>query len=345
MRGYYGRETEPHRIRLGADGKRESIGMRQSLLRYAVAAAFLTAAALPARAADLVVGVGDWPSARATAHLVKAIAETRLGATVELKSGATAELWEAAGAGEIDILPEVWLPNDRAQVVEHVDRTHRVALLPRGVPARQGLCTTKQAAEAFGIHSVADLSSPKTAGLLDTDSDGTGEMWIGAEGWNSTRVEQIRARSYGYDKTMTLIEADEPVAMAAVDVASALGEPIVFYCYEPHHMFALHDLVMLDEPGHDPTTWTIRSPADDPDWLTNSTASTAWAVSFIHMAHRSGLETEQPDVTDMLARMDLQPDAIEAMTYALIVERKEPDVFAREWIAANADRINGWLGQ
>ena len=319
--------------------------MRLRVLQWVTAAALASAAALPARAADVVIGVGDWPSARATAHLVKAIAETRLGATVELRSGATAELWEAAGAGEIDILPEIWLPNDRAQVARHVDRTHAVTLLPRGVPARQGLCTTQQAAEEFGIRSVDDLSSRKTAELLDTDADGTGEIWIGAEGWNSTRVEQIRAKSYGYNRTMTLIEADEPVAMAGIDVAAALGEPIVFYCYEPHHMFALHDLVMLDEPGHDPTTWTIRSPDEDPDWLANSTASTAWAVSFIHMAHRTGLETEQPEVTDMLARMDLQPDAIEAMTYALIVERKEPDVFAREWIAANADRVNGWLGQ
>jgi glycine betaine/proline transport system substrate-binding protein len=337
--------TDTRRIGIDADGTRESTGMRQRILRYAAAAAFLTAAALPARAAELVIGVGDWPSARATAHLVKAIAETRLGATVTLTSGATAELWKAAGAGEIDILPEIWLPNDRAQVAEHVDRSHAVVLLPRGVPARQGLCTTQETAEKFGLTSVDDLKTLATATLLDTDSDGRGEMWIGAEGWNSTRIEQIRARSYGYDRTMTLIEADEPVAMAGLDVASSLGEPIVFFCYEPHHMFTLHDLVMLDEPGHDPTTWTIRSPDEDPDWLAHSTASTAWAVSFIHMAHRAGLESEQPEVTELLARMDLQPDTIEAMTYALIVDRKAPDVFAREWIAANAGRVNGWLGQ
>ncbi|MGX1305290.1 glycine betaine/proline transport system substrate-binding protein [Amorphus suaedae] len=319
--------------------------MRRHTLRTVLAAAMVATATLPARAADLVVGVGDWPSAIATAHLVKTLVEQKLGRTVVLRPGDTAALWEAAGAGEIDILPEVWLPNDRAQVIAHVDTSHAVTLLPRAVPARQGLCTTRDAAERYDIHAMADLSTRRVAALLDTDSDGKGEIWIGAEGWNSTRVEQVRAKSFGYDATMTLIEADEPVAMAGVDVAVALGEPIVFFCYEPHHMFALHDLVMLDEPGHDPTKWVIRAPDDDPDWLKNSTASTAWPVSFIHMAHRTGLADEAPEVTAVLARMDLGSDTIEAMTYALIVERADPDDFAAGWIAAHPDRVKSWLGK
>lgn len=319
--------------------------MRRHTLRTVLAAAMVATAALPARAADLVVGVGDWPSAIATAHLVKALIEDKLGRTVELRSGATDALWEGAGAGEIDVLPEVWLPNDRAQVIAHVDRSHAVTLLPRAVPARQGLCTTREAADKFAIRSMDDLATERVAALLDTDADGRGEIWIGAEGWNSTRVEQIRARGYGYDTTMTLIEAEEPVAMAGVDVAAALGEPLVFFCYEPHHMFALHDLVMLDEPGHDPTKWVIRSPDEDPDWLKNSAAATAWPVSFIHMAHRTGLAKDAPEVTALLSRMDLEADTIEAMTYALIVERADPDAFAAEWIAAHPERVKAWLAE
>ncbi|MGX1099549.1 ABC transporter substrate-binding protein [Amorphus sp. MBR-141] len=319
--------------------------MRRHTLRTVLAAALLAAAPLPARAADLVVGVGDWPSAIATAHLVKALIEDQLGRTVELRPGDTAALWDAAGAGEIDVLPEVWLPNDRAQVIEHVDRSGAVTLLPRAVPARQGLCTTRDAAERYDIHAMADLATKRVATLLDTDADGRGEIWIGAEGWNSTRVEKIRARGYGYDATMTLIEAEEPVAMAGVDVAAALGEPLVFFCYEPHHMFALHDLVMLEEPGHDPTKWVIRTPDADPDWLANSTAATVWPVSFIHMAHRTGLAQDAPEVAALLARMDLGADAIEAMTYALIVERADPDAFAAAWIAAHPERVKTWLAQ
>ena len=82
--------------------------------------------------------------------------------------------------------------------------------------------------------------------MFDTDGDGKGEMWIGALGWSSTSIEKIRAKSYGYEKTMTLLQMPEDMAMAAVDAAVATEQPIVFYCYSPHHMFKLHDIVAID---------------------------------------------------------------------------------------------------
>ncbi|MEW5424706.1 glycine betaine ABC transporter substrate-binding protein [Amorphus sp. 3PC139-8] len=320
----------------------------RTLRRVAFAAVAIVAsvsAPVPGRAADIVIGVANWPSAIATAHLLKALVETKLGKTATLEEASLPELFAAADAGTVDILPEVWLPNYRAQVRSYVDKEHSVVLAPRGIPARQGLCTTKVAAEEYDLHSVEDLTKPETAGLLDTDQDGRGEIWIGADGWNSTNVERIRAKSYGYDKTMTLISADEPVAMAGLDVAVALGEPIVFYCYEPHHMFALHDLVMLEEPPHDPTKWVIRTPEDTPDWLEQSTAATAWPVSFIHTAYRSGFDDDAPEVVALLSNLDLEADAISDMTYALIVERRDPDAYAAEWIEANPDRVARWLAE
>lgn len=303
------------------------------------------AAAAPTRAADVVIGVANWPSAIATAHLIKALVETKLGKTAEFKEATVPDLFAAADAGDVDILPEVWLPNYRTAVRTYVDKKHTVTLMPRGIPAEQGLCTTKEAAEKYGLTSIDDLKNKDKIAVLDTDEDGTGEMWIGAEGWNSSNIERIRAKSYGYDKTMTLIQADEPVAMAGLDVAASLGEPIVFYCYEPHHMFVLHDLVMLKEPPYDPTKWVIRTPEEDPNWLDDSTASTAWPVSFIHIAYRSGLETDSPELVKMLSNMDLEADIISDMTYALIVERKDPETFASEWIAANSDRVDRWLNE
>ena len=29
-------------------------------------------------------------------------------------------------------------------------------------------------------------------------------------------------------------------------------KPFVFFCYTPDHMFSLHELVVLEEPAHDP---------------------------------------------------------------------------------------------
>ena len=86
---------------------------------------------------------------------------------------------------------------------------------------------------------------------FDTNGNGRGEVWIGASGWASTNIEKIRAKSYGYDETMELLEMDESLAMANVDSAVAKNANHVFYCYTPNHMFALHDLVILKEPKYD----------------------------------------------------------------------------------------------
>ncbi len=43
--------------------------------------------ALPAFAADVVIGVPNWPSVNATAHILKVAIEQNLGLDVELQNG------------------------------------------------------------------------------------------------------------------------------------------------------------------------------------------------------------------------------------------------------------------
>ena len=94
---------------------------------------------------------------------------------------------------------------------------------PNGVPSFQGMCVTKATAERTGVKHIADLADPDMAKDFDSNGDGRGEIWIGASGWASTNVEKIRAKSYGYDETMELLEMDETLAMASVDAAVVKG--------------------------------------------------------------------------------------------------------------------------
>ena len=122
---------------------------------------------------------------------------------------------------------------------------------------------------------------------FDTDGDGKGEIWIGAAGWASTNVEKIRAKSYGYAETMNLKEIDETLALAEVDNAVAQKKDIVFFCYTPHHMFALHELVILKEPPYDAAKWKVIQPTDDPDWLAKSERTVLrGTLAYLHIHYR-----------------------------------------------------------
>ena len=319
--------------------------MRSSLKAVPLAFGVLMATPAIPHAADLVIGVPSWSSALVTAHVLKAAIEGRFDVTVGIDDGTNEEIFAAMDAGTAHIHPEVWLPNHTALTSEFVVRRKTVEMSPRGVPARQGICVTRQTQEELGIASVADLADPETAKAFDTNGDGMGEIWIGAPDWTSTRIERIRAKSYGYAETMELLEAEETMATAAIDAAIAVGKPLVFYCYEPHHVFELHDIVHLTEPPHDPRRWTIVDAAADPDWLNKSDAGVAWPVSFFHIFYSMKLAEERPEIAAFLEAVELDVDTVSQMTYAVVVERQDPVEFATRWLNENEARVADWTDE
>jgi glycine betaine/proline transport system substrate-binding protein len=295
-----------------------------------------------ALAADLVVGMPNWPSGQADANIIKYGIEKEFGLSVEVREMGSLSIFAGLDSGAVDVHPEVWQPNFDSLVKKYVDERKTVRLSPKSVVAAQGICATHETADKFAIRDIADLADPNKASLLDTDGDGKGEMWIGASTWLSTDIEKIRAKSYGYDQTMKLLEMPEDVAMAAVDAAAATNRPIVFYCYSPHHVFRLHDVVQLAEPAHDDAKWKIVLPSDDPAWLSKASAPVAWPPSRFEIGFASTLEHRLPKVASFLSRIDFTRDEIIDMSYALEVERQDPAGFARTWISQHQDRVDAW---
>ncbi len=306
------------------------------------AAAALSGSSMSAMSADMVIGVPNWPSVNVTANVLKVIIEDNFGLDVELQNGTNPIVFEAMDSGSMHVHPEVWLPNQANLHDKYVNKG-TVKMNPNGVAAFQGLCVTEYTANEYGVTKVSDLTNPDISKLFDTDGDGKGEVWIGASGWASTNVEKVRAKSYGYSETMNLKEMDETLALAEVDNAVVQKKPIVFFCYTPHHMFALHKLVILDEPKHDPAKWNVIQPTDDPDWLAKSMAPVAWDLAYLHIHYATSLESAYPEVASLLSKVKLDTDTVSAMTYALVVEKQDPAAFAQKWVADNSKLVETWL--
>ena len=296
-----------------------------------------------AQAADVVIGVPNWPSVRVTAHVLKTVLEENLGLEVELQNGTNPVVFEAMDSGAMHVHPEVWMPNQVNLHDKFVKEKKTVKMNPNGVAGDQAMCVTKGTAERTGIVNLSELSNPDVAAKFDTDGDGKGEIWIGAAGWASTNVEKIRAKSYGYAETMNLKEMDETLALAEVDNAVAQKKNIVFFCYTPHHMFALHDLVILKEPAYDEAKWKVIQPTDDPEWLEKSDAGVAWNTAYLHIHYAAALEEKQPAAAKMLSQVNLDTETVSAMTYALVVEKQDPAEYAKKWVADNSDKVDAWL--
>jgi glycine betaine/proline transport system substrate-binding protein len=314
----------------------------QSFRMMALAASTALFAVTGAQAADLVIAMPNWSSGQATANILKVALKKEFGIEADAVEMGTLIAFAGLNSGTVDIHPEVWLPNLDNLVKQYVTDAGTVAISPVGVPAWQGICANRTAADKYGIKDISDLSDPKKTAAVDTDGDGRGEMWIGAQTWSSTSIERIRANSYGYAKSVTLLEMPEDVGMAAVDAAEATEQPVVFGCYAPHAVFKLHDIVKLTEPPYDPAKWQIILPSEDPAWETKSSAPVGWDTAHYHIAYATALRKEHPEIVKFLERVDFKPEESTEMSYALQVERQDPYEFAQQWVTRNDARVKGW---
>lgn len=315
-------------------------GKSRLLLATAIMSIGSTAAV---QAADLVLGVPNWPAANATSNILKVVIEENFGLEVELQSGTNPIIFEAMDAGSMHLHPEVWLPNQVNLHNKYVNENKSVVMNENPVQAVQGMCVTQYTADTYGITSINDLTDPDKMAVFDKDGNGTPEVWIGAPGWASTVIEKIRAKSYGYDQTMDLKEYDGTVAWGELGAAAAADEVWMGFCYEPHFIFVAYDLVYLEEPAHDPETWTIIQPTDDPQWLDKSSASTAWKGATLHLHYAASIREDFPEVAAMLDAYQMPPEVLSRAGYALSVEDQDVEEFAKAWVAENQDIVIGWL--
>ena len=107
------------------------------------ATAALIAGAGTASAADLVLGVPNWPAANATSNIVKIVIEENFGLEVELQNGTNPIIFEAMDAGSMHLHPEVWLPNQAN--LHETCVNERQAVVANQKPV-QAMCVTKRTA-------------------------------------------------------------------------------------------------------------------------------------------------------------------------------------------------------
>ena len=316
------------------------------LKKSLITASLLTAMSIPAIAEDVKIGVPSWTGAQAMAHLLGAVVEMRIGGTVDYVPGNNATIFQGMdqGKGDIDVHPDVWLPNQESFTKKYVDGAGSVVLNPQPYEGNQGFCVSKDFAKANNITDIADLGRPDVAALMDSDGNGKGEMWIGAPGWASANVNEVKVRDYGLLDFIEPIRAEESVKTARIKDSIAKGEGYAFYCYKPHAVWFMFDVVMLSEPTYDSAKYTMVQPSDDADWYEKSSVSTKDALKQVQIAYSKTLPDRSPAIAEFFERFSVTADDVSNFAFEISGNGRDPAEFAREWVEANPDRVDAWLG-
>jgi glycine betaine/proline transport system substrate-binding protein len=319
--------------------------MKSFILKSIVATGIFVGASSAAMAEQVNIGAPAWTGAQAIAHLIKEVVESRMGGQATLVPGNNATIFQAMdqGKGDIDVHPDVWLPNQQAFTDKYVKGTGNVALSDKPYEGKQSFCVTKDFSEKHGVTSIFDLARPEISKLMDSDGNGKGEIWIGAPGWASANVNEVKVRDYGLLPFMEPVRADQAVMTTTVGESIKNGIGYAFYCYSPHAIWFQYDIVRLEEPAFDPEKYIALQPSDDPDWYDKSKVMTEDALKKVQIAYSKSLKDRSPAIAEMIANIHLDGETVS--DFAFQIEGGKPaDQVAKEWVAKNSDRVDSWLG-
>ena len=143
---------------------------------------------------------------------------------------------------------------------------------------------------------------------------------------------------------MEPVRAEQSVMVAEVGDRLAKGTGYAFYCYAPHAIWYMYDVVTLEEPTFDAEKYVMVQPKEDPDWFEKSTVMTEDALKNVQVAWSKSLESRSPIIAGLLANMALDTATVSYFAYEIAGNGRDAAEVAKQWVTENSERVDSWLG-
>lgn len=278
----------------------------------------------PVHAAQKVkIGYVDWSSSIASAHMVQAVLQEKLGQAVELQRMEADEMWAAVADGRVDAILSAWLPithqDYMAQYKDQVDdlgpnlEGARIGLVVPDVRVgRQTGGRGERARPYITAESIADLQQY-------TDNFRRTIIGIDPEAGIMQRAHEA-LKAYGLEEYR--IVAGSEVSMTA-ELSNAIRHQhwMVVTGWAPHWMFARWKLKFLEDPQN------IFGDAEK-----------------IHTLARKGLKEDMPRVYAVLDKFYW---SVDESSHYMIWNQADHGIYpyekAQRWMRTYPERVQEWL--
>ena len=269
-----------------------------------------------------------WSAAGVTNAILERIVELRpeLGIEhVERVPVNPESAWSKLLDGEIDVVTEVYLPNQEEFLAEAGDRAELLHRTYAG--AANGWFVPRFAVEpggpAAGLSSIEDLRR-------HADAFGS-RLYDGEPGWVSTKQNADRIEGFALD--LEHVTASEADLVAELRRSYNARRPILVYLWRPHWAHAAFDLVMLDEPN-----------AYSVDCFRGEKQACAMPTNDVWVGARPDVADRWPRLWQLLSRFEIPLADMERMLF-LREQRGTPvDAIARRWVRDHEQQIAAWVG-
>ena len=284
----------------------------------------------------------SWTGAKAIGHVLAAVINGPLGSEAEIVDGLSEQAVIAAGMdkgdGSVDVYTDMWMPNQQAIWDKYIDGAESVSHNKPYAGTQMMYVPTYMADK---ISSFEDLKNPEIAAMFDKDGNGKGEYWAGDAGWKSTKMWQVKFKSYGLNDLWEPEIVPQNTFLAQLKGAIAGEEPMLFYYWTPEWIHAAYELSPLSESPRTDGCEDLQ--LDEEDWLELSTFNCENKDATIYVSYSKSLESRNPAAAKFLANVELDPEVINSWILSIGRDGEDPADVAEAWVEANMDTVKGWI--
>ncbi len=278
---------------------------------------------------DFDIAINPWVGYEASAHVVGYVAATELGCNVEYKSLKEEVAWQGFGSGEVDVVIENWGHDDLKQTYIEEQGTAQDAG-PNGNIGVIGWFVPPWMVEEYpDITEWENLN--KYADMFRTSESGDKGQLLDGDPSFVTNDEAL-VQNLGLNFTV-VYAGSEPALIQAFRGAEENREPLLGYFYDPQWFLSEVPLVKVNLPpyeeGCDADPEAVA--CDYPEYILDKIVATDFA------------ESGSP-AYDLVANFEWTNEDQNLVAKYIAEDGMDPEDAAAQWVEANPDMVEGWLG-
>ncbi|MDX2495226.1 MAG: glycine betaine/L-proline ABC transporter substrate-binding protein ProX [Desulfuromusa sp.] len=256
--------------------------------------------------------------------------------------------------GDLDYWANGWFPMHDGQVPKgFYDKAAKVGYVVKA-GGLQGYMVSKAEVDKFGIKSLADFKRPEVKKAFDANGDGKADLTACPAGWQCEKIIDHHLKSYGLEDDINPVKVDYSAGMADALARYNAGEPAFFYTWAPNWtIFKLKpgkDVNWINVPEIKPftsqETAVERMTVDDVAGAVSNPVKLGFVVADIRIVANKKFLADNPAAEKFFEVFALPlSDINEQNTKMQDGEKSQKNIerHAKEWIAANQAKWNGWL--
>jgi glycine betaine/proline transport system substrate-binding protein len=308
----------------------------------AVSAAALSLAA-PVHAQDasdpIRLTLHDWTGQLITTQLMGSVLQ-EAGFAVEYVQADYLAQFAGLETGDLHVAMEIWETTGREAMDAAVATGNVEVLGPTGMQAKEEWWYPAYMAELCpGLPNWEALLDPACAEAFSTAETAPDGRYLGGPvTWGGFDEERIEALGLPFQ----VIHAGTDAALfAELESAIQREAPIILWVYAPHWAPAKYEGEWIEFPTYTPECY------NDPAWGINPDAAHDCGKPFgdIWKVAWAGLDDTWPGAREVIEAFTIDNDEMGAMITKVDLEGATIDAVVAEWMAANTDRWQGWIGQ